>query len=78
MPRICAFELRGEDELIARLDRLAEARLVDADEEETREFVRDHVGGDEREQPAVCASASMIMTPGMTGRCGKCPGRTAR
>ena len=25
--------------------------------------------------PAVCASASMIMTPGITGRCGKCPGK---
>src|SRR4029079_2651939 len=26
-------------------------------------------------RPDVCASASMMMTPGMTGRCGKCPGK---
>ena len=44
-----ALELRGEDELIARLDRLAEARLVDADEIETRGFVGHDVRGDEGE-----------------------------
>ena len=25
--------------------------------------------------PQACASASMIITPGITGRCGKCPGK---
>ena len=45
-----ALELGGEDELIARLDRLAKARLVDADEEEPRGIVRHHVGRDEGQQ----------------------------
>ena len=44
-----ALERRGEDELVARLDRLAEARLVDADEIEARVLVGHHVRGEERE-----------------------------
>ena len=70
-----APDLRLEHELVARDHRLAEARLVDADEVEERVLVREDPGGDEARMPAVCASASMIITPGITGRPGKWPGK---
>ena len=44
-----ALDLRGEDELIAGLDRLAEARLVDADEVEASLIVRNDVRAQEAE-----------------------------
>ena len=71
MPLKRALERRREHQLIAGLHRPAEARLVDADEIETRVLVRIDPRGDEARMPAVCASASRIITPGITGRCGK-------
>ena len=46
-----ALEARHQDQLIAGLDRLAEARLVDADEIEARVRIWQHVGAEEGQQP---------------------------
>ena len=62
-----------ENQLVARLDRPAEARLVDADEIEAGVLVRHSSADRNASSPATCASASMIMTPGISGRCGKWP-----
>ena len=72
MPDFIAVERHVEDQLVARLDRPLEARLVDAGE-----VVDGLVVGLWRRprrttsSAAACASASSISTPGITGRCGK-------
>ena len=70
-----ALQRRLQDQLIAGLDRPAEARLVDADEVQLALLVGYTPAVTNARMPAACASASRIITPGITGRCGKWPGK---
>ncbi len=75
------FDFRDKDlcveafgrRLVPRRHGFAESRRVDSHEIESDVLVGERVSGKERQQAGYCASASMIMTPGISGRVGKCP-----